>query len=483
MIKEKAEALKRALILSDGIIVSTCFFLSFFIRQRFQEIVKIDKIPGIGSLRESPSSMSSYLLLLFVAVPLWCFLLYFNGIYDDVRTRKIPAVVWIIIKSSFFVALGLSSFIFLSNYIFVSRLFFVVFIGTSFISILAEKIAIIYILRYLRRKGFNFERILIVGTGKRADTLIRKINSRPDWGLKIVGILDDEPGRGVDWVDGRHITGNIDQLSEIIKVKAVDDVIFVVPRLRLNSIEKAVLVCETAGIKAWVAMDLFNMHIAKAKHVDLDGQPFVSFDTIVMNESQLLIKRAIDIIVSGLGLLVIGPFLLVIASFVKVSSRGPALFKQQRAGLNGRKFVLYKFRTMYDGAENAKAELDALNEMDGPVFKIKRDPRVTPLGRILRKFSIDEFPQLYNVLVGHMSLIGPRALPLYEVDKFDLWQRRRMSMRPGITCLWQVNGRNKLGFNEWMKLDLYYLDNWSIYLDAEIIARTIPAVVFGSGAY
>jgi len=191
----------------------------------------------------------------------------------------------------------------------------------------------------------------------------------------------------------------------------------------------------------------------------------------------------VDIVMSGLGIVVLSPFFLIVATLIKLTSSGPVLFKQKRLGLNGRKFVLYKFRTMYKGADKKLSQLEAQNEMGGPIFKIKKDPRVTPVGRILRKFSIDEFPQLFNVFVGHMSLIGPRPPIPKEVEQYESWHRRRLSMRPGITCLWQVSGRNKIDFNEWMKMDLEYLDNWSLWFDLKILIKTIPVVLFGIGAY
>jgi exopolysaccharide biosynthesis polyprenyl glycosylphosphotransferase len=237
------------------------------------------------------------------------------------------------------------------------------------------------------------------------------------------------------------------------------------------------------GVKVVVAMDLFNLKIARARHTDLDGVPFVSFETTVANPWQLIAKRFIDIVLSILGIFLGAPVFLASALAIKMTSKGPIIFKQQRVGLNSRKFILFKFRTMYSGADALRAEMESKNELGGPAFKIKKDPRVTPLGRLLRKFSLDELPQLFNVLAGHMSIIGPRALPTYEVEKIELWQRRRFSMRPGLTCLWQVSGRNKIDFNEWMQLDMQYLDNWSIWLDIKIIARTIPAVFFGTGAY
>jgi len=322
-----------------------------------------------------------------------------------------------------------------------------------------------------------------VGTGKRAVALIHRIKNHPEWGFKILGAIEDEAGRGIARVDGVEVIGNIDNIGEILKKKAVDEVMIVVPRSRLNFIEKAVLSCEIVGVKVVVAMDLFNLKIARARHTDLEGIPFVSFETTVANAWLLIAKRLIDIVLSFAGIVLGAPIFLASALAIKITSKGPVIFKQQRVGLNSRTFTLYKFRTMYSGADELRAAMEAKNDLDGPAFKMKHDPRVTPAGRVLRKLSIDELPQLFNVLAGHMSLIGPRALPTYEVEKIELWQRRRFSMRPGLTCLGQVNGRNKLDFNKWMKLDLEYLDNWSLWLDIKILAKTIPVVLFGIGVY
>ena len=269
----------------------------------------------------------------------------------------------------------------------------------------------------------------------------------------------------------------------LIRLFGIDEVVFVVPRLRLNHMENAINACETEGVKATIAVDLFDLKIARSRQTELDGIPLLTFETTIAKEWQLFVKRAMDIVISGLAIILLSPVLIIGATLIKLTSPGPVMFKQKRVSLNGRKFVLHKFRTMYKGAHKEQLELRANNEMKGPVFKMKKDPRITPVGRILRKFSIDELPQLFNVFVGHMSLIGPRPLPTYEVEEFEPWQRRRLSMRPGITCLWQVNGRNKIDFEEWMKWDLEYLDNWSLWLDFKILLKTIPVVLFGIGAY
>ena len=253
--------------------------------------------------------------------------------------------------------------------------------------------------------------------------------------------------------------------------------------MRLNHIENAVNACEIEGIKATIAVDLFDLKIARTHSTDLDGIPLLTFETTVAKEWELFVKMGIDIVISGLGIILLSPILFIVAILVKLSSSGPVLFKQERLGLNGRKFVLYKFRTMYQGAKEILTKVENLKEKDEPDFKKKKVQWITPIGRFIRKFSLDELPQLFNVFAGHMSMVGPRPTPLDEVVQYQPWQRRRLSMRPGITCLWQIRGRNKIGFEEWMKMDLEYLDNWSLLSDFKILIRTIPVVLFGIGAY
>ncbi len=348
---------------------------------------------------------------------------------------------------------------------------------------LLEKIVVFFVMHYVRKQGYNYRRLLIVGTGRRAANFIKKIQSHPEWGLRILGAIDDEPYREVEKVSSVGVIGILKNLPQIIHTYAIDEVVFVVPRSRLNHMENAINACETEGVKATIAVDLFDLKIARSRQTELEGIPLLTFETTVAKESHLFIKRAMDIVISGLGIILVSPLFFVVAVIIKLTSSGPVLFTQKRVGLNGRKFKFYKFRTMYKGAEKKLSELEARNEMGGPIFKMKKDPRITPVGKILRKFSIDELPQLFNVFVGHMSLIGPRPPIPKEVEQYNPWQRRRLSMRPGLTCLWQIKGRNKLSFNEWMKLDLEYLDNWSLRLDFEIMMKTIPVVLFGIGAY
>ncbi len=262
----------------------------------------------------------------------------------------------------------------------------------------------------------------------------------------------------------------------------VDEIVFAVTRKKLDEMKQIFLLCEELGIRARVAMNFFQNRLARLEVEELEGIPFLTFTTTPSNETQLAAKRLLDVAISLLLLALSVPIIVLAAIAIKITSPGSVLFKQQRMGLNGRIFTLYKFRTMIFDAHERVSEVSHLNEMSGPVFKARSDPRITGVGRILRKFSLDELPQLWNVLKGDMSLVGPRPPIPEEVRSYHRWQRRRLSMKPGLTCLWQVNGRNNIDFDRWMQLDLQYIDNWSPSLDLKILLRTIPAVLLGRGA-
>jgi len=483
MLKEKESVVRKATILLDTFILMLAFFLAYFLRQSFSAFYKLDIIPSTQVIARTVASISDYLVVLFFVVLVWGFMLYLNGMYQSMRTRSLFEIVWIVIRSSFFANLLLGAFIFLFKLTFVSRVFFVIFVVVSLTFILLEKMVIFFIMHYVRKKGYNYRRLLIVGRGRRTANFIKKTQSHPEWGIKIFGVIDDEPCREIDKVGGIEVIGILKNLPEILHLYAIDEVVFVVPRSRLNHMENAIIACEMEGVKATISVDLFDLKIAKLHQTELGDIPLLTFETTVAKEWQLFVKRAMDIIISGFAITLLSLVFLIVTILIKLTSSGLVMFKQKRVSLNGRKFVLYKFRTMYKDADKKQEELKDHNEMEGPVFKIKKDPRITPLGRVLRKFSIDELPQLFNVFIGHMSLVGPRPPIPEEVEQYNPWQRRRLSMRPGITCLWQVNGRNKIGFEEWMKLDLEYLDNWSLWLDFKILMKTIPVVLFGIGAY
>ena len=252
----------------------------------------------------------------------------------------------------------------------------------------------------------------------------------------------------------------------------------------LDRVENIIRLCETEGVEAWLIADFFATKIARASFDEIFGHPLIVFRSAPESSWQMVAKQLLDFTGALLALLIFAPLMLGIAALIKLTSPGPVMFRQQRSGLNGSPFSIFKFRTMMTNAEQFKHELAAMNEMSGPVFKVTNDPRITPVGRWLRKFSLDELPQLFNVLHGEMSLVGPRPLPVDEVKRFnDLAHRRRLSVKPGLTCLWQISGRNQItDFKDWVRLDLQYIDNWSIWLDLTILLRTVPVVLLGTGA-
>jgi exopolysaccharide biosynthesis polyprenyl glycosylphosphotransferase len=444
----------------------------------------LDLIPSVKVVVDvSALSISDYLIVLFFVVPIWCITLYLNGMYKSLRTKTIASAVFIIIKAAILTAVIFGASVFIFKLKFVSRAFFVIFLLLSSLFLIFEKITIFLVMRYVRKQGYNYRMLLVVGTGKRAGQFISNVKNHPEWGLRIHGVLDYELEQIGRDIEGVKVIGSLEDLPKILHNNSTDEVVFIVPRAKLTSIEHSLYVCETEGVKATIAADLFDFKIAKARLTELDGMPLITFETTVAKEWQLFIKRAFDLVASGLGIIALSPLLIVVATLIKLTSPGPVLYLQKRVGLNGRRFVLYKFRSMYKGSHEKLSELAGKNEMKGPIFKMKRDPRVTPLGKILRKLSIDELPQLFNVFMGEMSLVGPRPPIQQEVAQYEPWQRRRLSMRPGITCIWQVSGRSKIGFDEWMKLDLRYIDNWSLALDLKILCRTVPVVLFGIGAY
>lgn len=483
MLREREATIRRAIILLDIFLLSFSFFLTFYLRRHIHLFYNADLFPSMRVIAEMSAPIRDYFIVLALIVPIWSLSLYTNGMYKSLRTKTILEVIWIIIKSVFFTTLIFGTFVFLFKLEYVSRVFFVmlIIIGTFFI--LFEKAVVFFAMRFIRKRGYNFRKIIIVGTGKRAVQFIQKIENHPEWGLRIAGIVDYEETNVGKIVSGIEVLASLDKISQIIERRAIDEVIFLIPRAHLNNIEEYLYICETHGVAATIAVDFFDVKISKLRQTEIDGIPLITFETTPANEEQLFLKRLIDIVASGFGIVLLGPLFAVIAILIKATSKGPVLYIQKRAGLNGRKFVLYKFRSMYKGAHEKLSELIVRNEMAGPIFKIRNDPRITPVGRFLRKFSLDELPQLFNVFTGTMSLVGPRPPLPKEVRQYEPWQRRRLSMKPGITCLWQISGRNKVTFNEWIKLDLKYIDNWSLWLDIKILFKTIPAVLFARGAY
>ncbi|MGA8035437.1 MAG: sugar transferase [Candidatus Acidiferrales bacterium] len=337
----------------------------------------------------------------------------------------------------------------------------------------------------VRKHGRNLRYMLILGTNARAVAFARKLYATPSRGYQILGFVD-EHWAGLDEFrkTGFKVVSDYAGLAEYLRRNVVDEVAIYLPLRSFHEHASQVAgLCEQHGIAMRLATDIFGLRTARSRAEYFDGDYHIAAHTDVRDEWPLVVKRTIDLAISFTLLVLLSPLFLVVSIAIKLTSKGPVFFRQERLGLNKRRFYIYKFRTMVPDAEKLIANLEDKNEVTGPVFKIKDDPRITGIGKLLRRTSIDELPQLINILNGEMSLVGPRPLPKRDYDGFsEDWQRRRFSVRPGITCLWQVNGRSSIPFEQWMRLDLQYMDEWSLWLDLKILARTIPAVLRGSGA-
>lgn len=331
----------------------------------------------------------------------------------------------------------------------------------------------------VRREFGAAHYIMVVGTGDRALSLGRALEQSSDYGVKLIGFLDQRPGQlRLSTTFPVHA---LSELPTLLREQIIDEIIFAVDSGQLAGMEDVFLLCDEDGVRTRVIVDFFP-HINSDVYLDRLGRiPLLTFSAAPHDEIRLLLKRASDVLLAAAALVLLSPFMLLIALAIRLTSPGPAIFRQVRCGLNGRRFVFYKFRSMCDNAEALKPQLMHLNRKQ-TAFKIPDDPRLTRLGRFLRKFSLDEFPQLWNVIKGDMSLVGPRPAVPGEVEQYQSWQRRRLRMRPGLTCLWAVSGRDALDFETWMKMDMQYIDNWSLTLDWKIMLRTIPRVLTGKGA-
>jgi exopolysaccharide biosynthesis polyprenyl glycosylphosphotransferase len=363
------------------------------------------------------------------------------------------------------------------------------FLGVFWVASMATTIlsrtAMRSLLKRVRLHGRNLRDMLIVGTNARAVQFAEKMRQNPALGYRVMGFVDQDWSGLTDFRrSGFELACDFDSLPAFLRANVVDEVVVTLPMRSFHSrASEIATLCEEQGIVIRFISNLFDLKKARSRAEEFDGDSLITHYTGGLQGWPVVFKRVVDIVFSLGMIILLLPLFLLTAVLIKLTSRGPAVFVQKRLGLNKRHFGIYKFRTMVVDAEKRMSEIEHLNEVTGPVFKIKNDPRITALGRILRKTSIDELPQLFNVLKGDMSLVGPRPLPIRDYEGFNEdWQRRRFSVRPGITCLWQIGGRSSISFEKWMELDLQYIDKWSLRLDLEILVKTIPAVLRGSGA-
>jgi exopolysaccharide biosynthesis polyprenyl glycosylphosphotransferase len=367
-----------------------------------------------------------------------------------------------------------------------SRSFLVLFSCYAWVLLLVFRLTAGRMVGVIRREFAAPHYVMVVGTGERALRLARALEQSGEYGIRLRGFLNEQTdcatGPSTVELRAQYEVWPIANLPSILRRHVVDEILFAVGSESLANLEEIFLLCDEEGVRTRVAVDFFP-HVNSTVSLDrFEATPLLTFSAAPYDEVRLLVKRATDVAIAAAGLVVLAPLMGIIALLIRLTSPGPAIFRQVRCGLNGRRFLFYKFRSMCEDAERLQASVAHLNRRDTVVFKIPDDPRLTPIGRYLRKFSIDEWPQLWNVLRGDMSLVGPRPAVPSEVDNYKRWQRRRLRMRPGLTCLWAVAGRDNVDFETWMKLDMQYIDTWSLALDWKILLRTIPRVLTGRGA-
>jgi exopolysaccharide biosynthesis polyprenyl glycosylphosphotransferase len=474
-LKERAKLVAYWVWTTDLVLTTVAFLLAWWLRSH----VLPQLLPGTFPTELYP--LSRYLGLLPLVLAIWTFLLVNQEAYTSRRTVALAVEAWHVVQVVGGGVLTLAAAGWLLRLDFVSRPFLLLFGAINLAFLLGEKLALRLSARHVRSRGLNYRTLLLVGINPRSEEIARIIEEHPHWGLKLLGFVAPN-GSFPETVNGLPVLGRADDLPEILQRLVVDEVFFVLSRRQLEDFEDSFLLCSELGIRTRVA--LFFPHM-KSRVIleELEGIPLLTFTNTPGAIFPLFVKWLTDVVLSTILLIVLSPLMLLIGLIVWLSSKGPMLYTQQRCGLNGRRFTLYKFRTMAVDADQRLGEVAHLNQVNGPVFKARRDPRVTPIGRWLRRWSLDELPQLVNVLKGEMSLVGPRPPIPAEVERYERWQHRRLSMKPGITGLWQVSGRAGLDdFSDWIALDLRYIDQWSLWLDFKIMLKTIPAVLFARGA-
>jgi exopolysaccharide biosynthesis polyprenyl glycosylphosphotransferase len=427
------------------------------------------------------------LVVFFGFLCIWHIIFSMFGLYSSKRLASRRKEVLDVVKATTLSSAVLAFGTFVVGFRMVTPGFVMTFWACSTFAVASTRLALRTWLRRFRAHGHNVRNMLIVGTNRRALDFAKTIRSRPDLGYCILGFADTNWAGSEDLKQhGYVVVSDLEGLPEFIRHTVVDEVVLALPirSFHTSSAQLAEL-CERQGIIVRLLSDLFDLKTVGTRADEVGSSTFVMHYGAAEGWP-LTVKRIFDFTVSLALIVLLGPLLLITAILIKLTSPGPVFFVQKRVGYNKRPFYICKFRTMVADAEKKLRDVEHLNEVSGPVFKIKNDPRLTPIGAFLRRTSIDELPQLFNVLLGDMSLVGPRPLQVRDYDLFtkngEDWQRRRFSVRPGITCLWQVNGRSSLPFEQWMELDLKYVQQWSLWLDFEILARTIPAVFKGSGA-
>jgi exopolysaccharide biosynthesis polyprenyl glycosylphosphotransferase len=469
MFLDRTSILRRVTTLLDIGVTTLIFLASPWLRTFF--------------VHGEPIHYMSHVALFPFILALWLFAL---TVVDAYRTPPLASAltyVWSVTRAAMMGLGMLLVILFLLKVQYVGRAVLIIFAGLDVLALVGIRLGILCYFHWSLRRGENFRRVLIVGTGARARRVAESLLQNSDWGIRIVGHLDRDPARTGTRVLEASVLGSLGDIGSVLKEHVIDEVILAIPRQMIPDVEKIAQACEEEGVTLSMMADVFDVRVARIRLRSIGPIPLLTLEAVAQEEWKLLVKRGMDFVLVIAVLPMLIPVIGLIALAIKLDSRGPVFFTQERVGLRKRRFRMLKFRTMIVGAELLQAKLEHLNEAQGPIFKIARDPRITRVGRLLRRSSLDELPQIFHVLTGIMSLVGPRPMSVRDVDRFDQGlQRKRFSVKPGLTCLWQISGRSSLPFSRWLELDLFYISHWSLSLDVRILFKTLPAVLIGRGA-
>ncbi len=464
-----------ALAASDAVVILVGFALAYWMSYDTGLIQPVDEVNFVEfSAYYGAAALLTLSLLMAYKI---------EGLYDQRRGASWLDSVYTIFSGTVVGIAALIVWFFSSRPLAVSRLM-LVYAAVIIIVLLSVSRLVESSLRYaLHRRGIATDRLLIVGAGELGRAIMRSVVAQPELGYQIVGFVDDSPEVAGTAIGRYEWLGPVAKVGHLLRDAQVDDVIVTLPWYSRDLIMHVLQTCEALGVRARIVPDMFQLRLNQVHLDSINGIPLIGVRETNIRGWNRAVKRALDVALAALSLVVASPLMALVALAIKLDSPGPILLRQTRVGLNGKLFTVYKFRSMRVGADKELSRLQAHNEAQGPIFKMRNDPRRTRVGRFIRKTSLDELPQFLNVLKGDMSLVGPRPPIPTEVEKYDDWHRRRLEVSPGITGLWQVSGRSQLTFDEMVMLDLYYAENWSLALDLKILLRTIPTVLLGTGAY
>ena len=470
MQKDATNELGNAVFFIDVLFTVLTFLAAFLVRNLF-------------IADETPLHFSSHLFIVPLLLALTTSSLSYFGGYKNPFNTNLAGYVWSIFQAITLSVGALLVLLFFLHIQYVSRFVILLFANIEFCVLITIRALVIVYYRKQVKSGSNTLRLLVIGSRSRAQELVQALREHTVWGVKIVGFIDPDPSFVGTKVLGIPVIGTVETIHTCLKENVIDEVVIAISRSLLEDAEPIVQACEEEGIRLRFMADIFNLQIARMTLTSVKGIPLLNMEPVAQDPQQLLAKRIFDFTATVLALPILIPIFVAVGIAIKLDSPGPVFFIQQRVGMRKHIFPMFKFRSMHVDAEARLKELEHLNEAEGPIFKMKNDPRVTRVGNFIRKTSIDELPQLINVLRGEMSLVGPRPMSQRDVGLFTRGiQRKRFSVQPGLTCIWQISGRSNLPFEKWLELDLEYIENWSFGLDLKILIKTIPAVLRSKGA-